>query len=203
MIIAISVLNFSVKFLVTKHTQIIYFSYNVFKQPKSFLKKVSSKPKVLQMFLQIRSRRERDLFTVKERNSYSAPSGAYCKKVVATVNREWTRLQVNRWTERAFLQKRRNDGALWLIFYEIKNRNGAKSIPTWRSGWDMERGESESEVSPQKVGSAAKASGGRLQPSSRSKRDLLRKRRNDAAVWEKPGLSAGLFEWSAVHSDVG
>ena len=66
MIIAISVLNFSVKFLVTKHTQIIYFSYNVFKQPKSFLKKVSSKPKVLQMFLQIRSRRERDLLRLRK-----------------------------------------------------------------------------------------------------------------------------------------
>lgn len=36
----------------------------------------------------------------------------------------------------------------------------------------------------QKVGSAAKALGARLQASSRSKRDLLRKRRNDG-VYEK------------------
>ena len=39
MIIAISVLNFSVKFLVTKHTQIIYFSYNVFKRAENILEK--------------------------------------------------------------------------------------------------------------------------------------------------------------------
>jgi hypothetical protein len=44
----------------------------------------------------------------------------------------------------------------------------------------------------QKVGSAAEASGARLQASSRSKRDLLRKRRNDR-VYEKSPVKDRAF----------
>ena len=44
----------------------------------------------------------------------------------------------------------------------------------------------------QKVGSAAEALGARLQASSRSKRDLLRKRRNDG-VYEKSPVKDRAF----------
>ena len=69
-------------------------------------------------------------------------------------------------------------GGGWVVYGSW--RGGELSLPNEkrRTVW-IGKGVSND---PQKVGSAAKASRGRLQPSSRSKRDLLRKRRNDGAV---------------------
>ena len=69
-------------------------------------------------------------------------------------------------------------GGGWVVYGDW--RGGELSLPNEkrRTVW-IGKGVSND---PQKVGSAAKALRGRLQPSSRSKRDLLRKRRNDGAV---------------------
>ena len=54
---------------------------------------------------------------------------------------------------------------------------------------------------PRTIRSSRRPAGPLGPPQKPAKQDFAGKRRNDGAQREKPGVTAGLFEWSAVHSD--
>ncbi len=98
-----------------------------------------------------------------------------------------------------FLRKRRSKGAGgWRIFGpQAKNSPEQSGLCCGRMGmgkWCFDIKELLEERYPKKGGSAAEALGGRLQPSSRSKRAFLRKRRSKGAGgWRNFGPQAKKF----------